>query len=129
MRISDWSSDVCSSDLSTEQFRNVIVSTVNGYPVRLSDVADVQIGPLDDRVLARYNGQPSLTIGITKQATAHPPELSSSVRKEVEEINQNLTGGLRLAMPYDTSVFIQESTQSTARPPRRETVRKPAEPY
>ncbi|AEC22118.1 AcrB/AcrD/AcrF family protein [Pusillimonas sp. T7-7] len=102
-----------STDLqSTEQFRNVIVSTVNGYPVRLSDVADVQIGPLDDRVLARYNGQPSLTIGITKQATANPLELSSYVRKEVEEINQNLPGGMSLAMTYDSSVFIQESIKS-----------------
>ncbi|NYT84030.1 efflux RND transporter permease subunit [Pollutimonas harenae] len=102
-----------STDLqSTEQFRNVIVSTVNGYPVRLSDVADVQIGPLDDRVLARFNGQSSLTIGITKQATANPLELSSYVRQEVEELNQNLPGGMSLAVTYDSSVFIQESIKS-----------------
>lgn len=102
-----------STDLqSTEQFRNVIVATVSGYPVRLSDVADVQIGPLDDRVLARYNGQPSLTIGITKQATANPLELSNYVRQEVEDINQNLPAGMRLALTYDSSVFIQESIKS-----------------
>src|SRR5690606_21062191 len=102
-----------STDLqSVEQFRNVIVATVKGYPVRLSDVADVQIGPLDDRVLARYNGKPSLTIGITKQATANPLELSASVQKEVEEINQNLPAGMKLAVTYDTSVFIQESINS-----------------
>ena len=102
-----------STDLqTTEQFRNVIVSTVNGYPVRLSDVADVQIGPLDDRILARYNGQSSLTIGITKQATANPLELSSYVRKEVEEINQNLPAGMQLAVTYDSSIFIEESIKS-----------------
>ncbi|MDS1140437.1 efflux RND transporter permease subunit [Pusillimonas sp. SM2304] len=102
-----------STDLqSVEQFRNVIVATVSGYPVRLSDVADVQIGPLDDRVLARFNGQPSLTIGITKQATANPLELSNYVRQEVEDINQNLPAGMQLALTYDSSVFIQESIKS-----------------
>src|SRR5690606_4161966 len=102
-----------STDLqSTEQFRNVIVATVNDYPVRLSDVADVRIGPLDDRVLARYNGQSSLTIGITKQATANPLELSNHVRNEVDEINQNLPANMRLSVTYDSSVFIQESIKS-----------------
>src|SRR5690606_30264022 len=102
-----------STDLqSTEQFRNVIVATVNGYPVRLSDVADVQIGPLDDRVLARFNGQSSLTIGITKQATANPFGLSSYVRQDVEDINKNLPAGMKLDVTYDSSVFIQDSIKS-----------------
>src|SRR3546814_11288114 len=49
---------VSSTDLQTvEQFRNVVVANVKGYPVRMSDVADVRIAPLDDRVLARFNGQ------------------------------------------------------------------------
>lgn len=64
---------VSSTDLHTvSQFENVVVATVRGYPVRLSDVASVRIAPVDERVLARFNGEPSLTIGITKQSTANP---------------------------------------------------------
>ncbi|QAA94226.1 efflux RND transporter permease subunit [Pollutimonas thiosulfatoxidans] len=104
---------VSSTDLQTvEQFRNVIVSNVNGYPVRISDVADVQIAPLEERVLARFNGQPSLTIGITKQSTANPLDLSREARAEIEEINQNLPAGMKLNISYDTSIFIQESINS-----------------
>ncbi|MGB3290767.1 MAG: efflux RND transporter permease subunit [Burkholderiaceae bacterium] len=107
---------VSTTDLQTvEQFRNVVVSNVKGYPVRISDVADVQIAPLDDRVLARFNGQSSLTIGITKQSTANPLDLSKAARKEVELINENLPANMKLSVAYDTSIFIQESINSVYR--------------
>lgn len=97
---------------SVQQFNEVIVSNVNGYPVRMSDVADVQIGALDDRVLARINGKTSLLIGITKQSTANPLDLSRVAREEVATINENLPSGMKLDITYDTSVFIQESIRS-----------------
>src|SRR5690625_3922050 len=104
---------VSSTDLHTvEQFKDVVLSVSQGYPVRLGDIADVRLGPLDERIMARFDGEPSLTIGITKQSTANPLDLSREVRKEVEEINQNLPGGMRLNLSYDSSIFIQESINS-----------------
>ncbi|PLC50520.1 multidrug transporter AcrB [Pollutimonas subterranea] len=104
---------VSSTDLQTpDQFKGVIVANVRGYPVRLSDVADVEIGPADDRVLARFNGEQSLTIGITKQSTANPLDLSREARDEVALINENLPAGMKLTIAYDSSVFIQESIKS-----------------
>lgn len=101
------------TDLQTvQQFRDIIVSMVSGYPVRMGDVAEVKIDALSDRVLARYNGKPSLTIGITKQSTANPLDLSRYARDEIDAINENLPAGMRLDLTYDTSVFIQESINS-----------------
>ncbi|HCP76889.1 MAG TPA: multidrug transporter AcrB, partial [Pusillimonas sp.] len=76
------------------------------------DVAQVEIGPADERILSRYNGQNGLNIGVTKQSTANPLDLSQAVRAEVELINQNLPEGMRLTVAYDSSVFIQESIDS-----------------
>jgi len=104
---------VSSTDLHTvEQFKDVVLSVSQGYPVRLGDIADVRLGPLDERIMARFDGEPSLTIGITKQSTANPLDLSREVRKEVEEINQNLPDGMKLNISYDSSIFIQESINS-----------------
>ncbi|PLC54832.1 multidrug transporter AcrB [Pollutimonas nitritireducens] len=104
---------VSSTDLQTaDQFNRVVVANVRGYPVRLGDVADVEIGPADDRVLARFNGEQSLTIGITKQSTANPLDLSREARNEVVLINENLPAGMKLTIAYDSSVFIQESIKS-----------------
>ncbi len=104
---------VSSTDLqTTDQFKRVVVANVRGYPVRLSDVADVEIGPAEDRVLARFNGEQSLTVGITKQSTANPLDLSREARNEVALINENLPAGMSLTIAYDSSVFIQESIKS-----------------
>src|SRR5690606_6796270 len=52
---------VADTGLQTEeQFRNIVLATVNGYPVRLRDVASIMVGPADDRVLSRFNGAAAL---------------------------------------------------------------------
>ena len=53
-----------------------------------------------------------LLIGITKQSTANPLDLSKAVRAEVERINESLPGNMKLAVSYDSSIFIQKSIDS-----------------
>ena len=104
---------VSSTDLQTvEEFKNIIVSRVNGFPVRLGDMADVRVAAAEERVLSRFNGNNSLSIGVTKQSTANPLDLSVAVRAEVDEINRNLPGNMQLVITYDSSIFIQESIKS-----------------
>src|SRR5690606_12877083 len=97
---------------TVEQFKDVIVANVQGYSVRMADVDDVQIGPADERIQARFNGHDGLLIGITKQSTANPLDLSKAMVKEVALINEGLPEGMSLDIAYDSSVFIQESIKS-----------------
>ena len=107
---------VAETDVSSpEQFNNIIIANVGGYPVRVRDIGSAQIGALDDRVISRYNGKPSLNIGVIKQAVANPLELSQGVRAEVVKINENLPPGMKLIVAYDTSVFIDKSIGSVFR--------------
>src|SRR5690625_1395483 len=108
---------VSSTDLqTTHEFEEVVVDNVRGYPVRIRDVAEVRVPQESDRVLARFNGEPSLPIGVTKQSTANPLDLSREVRNEVELINQNLPAGMKLNLSADSSVFIQKSANSVYKP-------------
>ncbi len=107
---------VAETDLQTpEQFGQIIVANVGGYPVRIRDIGNVAVGPLDERVISRYNGNPSLNVGVIKQAVANPLDLSNAVRAEIETINQNLPPGMKLVVAYDTSVFIDRSIESVFR--------------
>ncbi|MCC6868688.1 MAG: efflux RND transporter permease subunit [Burkholderiales bacterium] len=104
---------VAETDVQTpEQFGQIIIANVAGYPVRIRDVATVAIGAVDERSISRYNGKPSLNIGVIKQAVANPLELSKAVTTEVAEINKNLPPGMKLVIAYDTSVFIDRSIKS-----------------
>jgi len=95
-----------------EQFNNIIVANVGSYPVRIRDVGAAEIGPIDERVISRYNGQSSLNIGVIKQAVANPLDLSNGVRTEVAKMNEGLPTGMKLVVAYDTSVFIDRSIKS-----------------
>lgn len=97
---------------TVEQFSDIIVSNVGGYSVRIRDIANVVVGPVDERTISRFNGKPSLNIGIIKQAVANPLELSRDVRAEVEKINENLPHNMKLVIGYDTSEFISRSISS-----------------
>ena len=97
---------------SPEQFNNIIVANVGGYPVRIRDVGSAAIGPVEERVISRFNGKSSLNIGVIKQQVANPLELSKAVRAEVDKINPGLPPGMRLVVAYDTSVFIDRSIKS-----------------
>jgi len=104
---------VAETDLrSADEFNNIIIANVGGYPVRLRDVGSATIGAISERSVSRYNGKPSLNIGVIKQAVANPLELSKAVYEEVALINPGLPPGMKLVVAYDTSVFIDRSIKS-----------------
>src|SRR5438034_1637808 len=104
---------VAETDVQTpEQFANIIVANVSGYPVRIRDLGTTSIGAVDERTVSRYVGKPSLNIGVIKQAVANPLDLSNAVRAEVVKMNATLPPGMKLIVSYDTSVFIDRSIGS-----------------
>ena len=103
------------TDLQTpQQFEAIVVRDVAGYPVRIRDIGRVEVAPVDERVIARFMGNPAVSMGVIKQAVANPLELSQAVRAEVAEINKTLDG-MKIEVVYDSSQFIEESIESVFR--------------
>lgn len=92
-----------------QQFRQVTLKQADGFVVRLGDVARVEIGPRSERSAAWFNGTPSVTLGIVKQATANPLDVSAGLRRILPDVTSDLPPGMRLAVAYDSSVFIDRS--------------------
>ena len=101
------------TDLKTvEDFRAIVLRRAEGYLVRLGDVAKVEIAPADERRVSRRNGKPSVALGIIKQATANPLEISAEVAKVVPEIQKMLPSGINIDIAYDSTIFISASIAS-----------------
>jgi multidrug efflux pump len=94
------------------QFNNIILRQVNGYPVRLQDVGHAELGPLDVQRIVRYNGQNAVALGVAKQATANPLDISEAVQEMLPEITQNLPAGMKAQVAYDKTLFIHESLKN-----------------
>ena len=104
---------VASTDLRTpEEFGAVVVKTVAGYPVRIADLGRVEIGPAAERTSVRFKGRSAVGMGVIKQATANPLELSKALRAELPKLVKTLPEGMTADISYDSSVFIDRSIQS-----------------
>jgi multidrug efflux pump len=102
-----------STDLQTPaQFREVTIRTINGQAIRLGDVARVVQGPQDERTSVRLNGRDSVSLGVIRQATANPLELSAGVRQLLEKVKQDLPPGVNVDIANDNSVFIDRSIKA-----------------
>jgi len=104
------------TDLQREQqFLDIIVKVVNGYPVVLGDVARVKIGALNERTNVTLNAQPAVSVGLIKQATANPLVLAAALKTELPKLQQSLPTGLNVRIANDTTVFIDKSLEAVFR--------------
>ncbi len=102
-----------STDLQTpREFGNVVIKSVNGIQVRMSDVARVEQGPQAERTATRLNGKDAITLGVIRNATANPLDLSAAVRNMIPKIKENLPPGVEIEVANDNSVFIDRSIKA-----------------
>ena len=104
------------TDLATpEQFGAAVIRDGGGIQVRIRDVAKIDLAPASERIVTRFNGRPSVSLGVIRQSTANALDLSIAVRKEITEIQKTLPEGMRLELAFDSSVFIDESVKAVTR--------------
>ncbi|KRC16620.1 efflux RND transporter permease subunit [Acidovorax sp. Root219] len=97
---------------SPAQFANVVIRTVNGFPVRIRDVARVEEGAASDRSRVRLNGREAISLGVIRQATANPLELSAGVRAMLPTLKADLPPDIAIDIANDNSLFIDRSVKS-----------------
>ncbi|MEY3296250.1 MAG: hypothetical protein RLZZ451_2298, partial [Pseudomonadota bacterium] len=94
------------------EFEQVALRTVNGYTVRLRDVARIEEGPQSERSRVRLNGVPSVSTGIIRNATANPIEVADGVRALMPQIQRDLPPSVTVIQANDLSVFIDRSVKA-----------------
>lgn len=94
---------------SPEEFGDIVVREDAGGLVRVRDVADVEVGAEDDRTLTRFNGKPSIGLGIVKQKQASTVSVAQEIRAAYPELQALLPAGMQIDTAYDSAAFIEDS--------------------
>jgi multidrug efflux pump len=94
------------------QFGDIVIRNINGFSVKLRDVAQVREGAANDRSVVRLNGQSAISAGVIRQATANPLELSAGVREMIPKLKADLPADMVINIANDNSVFIDRSIKS-----------------
>ncbi len=98
------------TDLADEEdFRKLVVRSSSGTLVRLSDIATTELGAEDYDSTSWYKGKPAIFVGVEQAPGANPLTVAQAVRDLMPEIRTQLPGGLEGHIPYDASVFIEDS--------------------
>jgi HAE1 family hydrophobic/amphiphilic exporter-1 len=96
---------------SVEELKSLVLSSRGGAVTRLRDVAQVVDGKEDLRTVARFNGVPTIGLGIRKQSGTNTVEIARRVKAELEEMQKTVPEGIQLEVAFDSSEFIEASMQ------------------
>ncbi|MBA5764242.1 vibriobactin export RND transporter permease subunit VexH [Vibrio sp. 404] len=95
-----------------EDFEYLVVRRASdNTPIYLKDIADVYIGAENENSTFKSDGVVNVSLGIVPQSDANPLEVAKQVHNEVETIQKFLPDGTRLAVDYDSTVFIERSIE------------------
>ena len=93
-------------------FNQLIVANRGTYSVKLSDVGYAEDGAEEPRTEAKLNGQPAVTLIVSKQSGQNTVAVADAVKARLQAIQSTLPPGFKTEVVGDQSVFIKASINS-----------------
>jgi HAE1 family hydrophobic/amphiphilic exporter-1 len=90
-------------------FVKLIVTTRNGIPIRLSQVARIEDAQEEERDAAYVNGERAVALEVRKTSGANTVEVADAVKRVIDELNRTRANGVTLATVQDNSTWIRNS--------------------
>ena len=94
---------------SAAEFRNLIVAMRGGTPVYLRDVATIRDGSENERSLSRYNGTPSVILGVQRQPDANTVAVIEAIYAAMPKLAEQLPPDVKLHSLNDRGESIREA--------------------
>ncbi|MDW7670429.1 MAG: efflux RND transporter permease subunit [Bacillota bacterium] len=90
---------------------NMPIILQTGDIIQLQDIANVSIEYKERTSISRLNGQPNITLSITKQSVANTVRVAERVHQELDNLRRDYPE-LELTVAFDTSEFINASIRN-----------------
>jgi len=94
---------------STDEFENLIVTDRDGSVIRLSDVARVELGAEEPDMIAKFNDQEAVYVGVWPTIGSNEIEVSHRLHAEIARITPTLPPDIQLQVAYDGTIFMQDA--------------------
>ena len=94
-----------------EKLKQLPIKKVKNNVVKLSDVAEIEFGPVSEKAFFRSQSKNALNynsvgIGIYARSGASTVELSNDVKDKIRKIKPNLPAGLNLEVAFNRATYI-----------------------
>src|SRR6266704_2653703 len=95
--------------VSASDFNNLVVANRGPYAVKLSDIGYAEDGAEEQRTEARLNGQPAVTLVVSKQSGQNTVAVADAVKERLSEIAPTLPRDIKTQLVGDQTIFIKAS--------------------
>jgi cobalt-zinc-cadmium resistance protein CzcA len=93
--------------VNIEQIENIVISSQDGVPIRVHDVADVQIGHEIRRGAVTANGRGEAMLGLGFMLMGeNSHEVTWALKNKLEEIKETLPPGVAIQTVYDRTELV-----------------------
>ena len=94
---------------SVREFETLIVTDRDGAIVRLSDVARVELGAEEADLVAKYNKEESVYLGVWSLVGANELDVAHRLKEEMKKIEPTLPQGMTMRLVWDGTVFMSDA--------------------
>ncbi|MSU58070.1 MAG: efflux RND transporter permease subunit [Pedosphaera sp.] len=91
------------------EFDDLVVTTINGSPIRIRDLGRAEDGTKEERTSSRLNGRTSVTLMVKRQADANTVEVIEAIKARLPAIQAQLPADVRFEIVEDQSRYIYEA--------------------
>ena len=87
-------------------FDDLVISTVNGSPIRVRDIGRAEDGTKEQRSLSRLNGVPTVQLQVRRQSGANTIAVIESVKENLARVARQLPADVKTEIIRDQSRYI-----------------------
>ena len=92
-----------------EQFNDIVISTKNGFPIKVRDIGRVYDGGADASSAASLDGVQCVSVYVRKQSGSNTVAVIQNVKARMAQIIPTLPPDIKIATIRDQSEFIENS--------------------
>lgn len=98
------------------EFEDLVLKTEpGGSLVRLKDVGRVELGAENYGTFLTFNDREAIGLGINQRPNTNALDTARAIREELELLSQDFPPGLKYAIAFDTTMFVEASLRDVVR--------------
>ena len=99
----------------SSDFKDLVITNIDGYPIRLSDLGTVKDTTKEVRTLARMNGQPAVVMQIQRQSGENTVAVINAIKERLPRCRELLPDDVEVTVIQDQSRYILEALHEIQR--------------
>ena len=87
-------------------FGNLVISTIDGMPIRLNDIGEAVDLQKEERTMARFDGEQAVVLRVQRQSGTNTVEVIDAVKERLERARELLPDDVKIEVLQDQSRYI-----------------------